>query len=833
MKSKKLRTLVALTAVSCMIFSNTAMATENIAETTNTDIQYSNDVQTIEENKETTSTEEVNDKNANELGKGEDSIYTDETTVPTKNDSEASKENTDASQILEKPEGSGEGTMPSEGQQPVSSDGSITNDPILSGMLSGGPDGPGGPGGMGPGGDMGPGDGDMPMGQGGNHGSDVKVEAPDNTVPEGYTINSETQADASLGLYEKLFDDENLVDVNINVSDDNWNYLLQNGADKPYVLASSFSIGDETIENVGLKTKGNSSLSSIWSSDSDRYSFAISTDKYIKAKKYGENQNFYGATKIALNNIMTDSTMLKEYLSYKLMKEMGVPTPLCSLVKLNVNGEYWGLYCMVEMSNESMAERLFTSSDGQMFKPETKGGNLVYNSNLDNCLNEDGSYNFDISTYGESSNPLTSYSGLLENKEFGSTVTDYKKEEDVQKDLNELFTWMKKLNELNTDEDPNTQEYKDSMEEILDVDEVLRYFATNTYLVSMDSYQGNFYHNYIMYLDNGKVSVIPWDYNMSFGGFGMNDISSVINFNIDAPVQSGTLEERPLLNALLKNSEYRAKYEQYLKDCTSIVSGGTVEGIEYESDNFNNIIDEYKEKLADAVKDDPTAFYTYDEFVKGCDTLKKLNNKRNDAVLNQINDDFTKVDDDGINLSDLGSMMGGGPGGPGGPGGDGGPGHGEIGKPGMNSTGLSMEVADNSEKASLNETFTITVSDDKEYDLSKLRVRYYYTKDNESDENCICDYSGITYSEAPWYEDFTSNVEISSYDADTKVENIDSYYEVKFNSNSVLKSGSKLTVNARINKADWSEYNTDNDFSNITGAALYYEGQLVGIYKAK
>lgn len=324
MKSKKLRTLVSLTAVSCMIFSNTAMAAENITETINTEVEYNNDVKTIKENKETISEEEINDKISDESGEVQDCIYTDETTVTANNDLEASKESTYASQIPEKPEDSNEGTMPSEGQKPISSDGSITNDPILSGMFSDGQGGPEGPGGMGPGGDLGPGGGDVPIGQGGNHGSDVKVEAPDNTVPEGYAINSETQADASLGLYEKLFDDENLVDVNINVSDDNWNYLLQNGGDKPYVLASSFSIGDETIENVGLKTKGNSSLSSIWSSDSDRYSFAISTDKYVKAKKYGENQNFYGATKIALNNIMTDSTMLKEYLSYKLIDRKSV-----------------------------------------------------------------------------------------------------------------------------------------------------------------------------------------------------------------------------------------------------------------------------------------------------------------------------------------------------------------------------------------------------------------------------------------------------------------------------------------------------------------------------
>ena len=55
-------------------------------------------------------------------------------------------------------------------------------------------------------------------------------------------------------------------------------------------------------------------------------------------------------------------------------------------------------------------------------------------------------------------------------------------------------------------------------------------------------------------------------------GGGMMDMSSnfmnesIINFSITEPVSGTTLENRPLLNALLSKEEYREKYYDYLDD---------------------------------------------------------------------------------------------------------------------------------------------------------------------------------------------------------------------------------------------------------------------------
>lgn len=71
---------------------------------------------------------------------------------------------------------------------------------------------------------------------------------------------------------------------------------------------------------------------------------------------------------------------------------------------------------------------------------------------------------------------------------------------------------------------------------MLDVYEVLRYFAANTFLVNLDSYVSNMNHNYYIYEKDGIVSILPWDYNLSFAGFQARSTSNTINFSIDSPV---------------------------------------------------------------------------------------------------------------------------------------------------------------------------------------------------------------------------------------------------------------------------------------------------------
>ncbi len=51
--------------------------------------------------------------------------------------------------------------------------------------------------------------------------------------------------------------------------------------------------------------------------------------------------------KFVLNNMQSDNTYMKEYLSYDILSFIGVTSPLYSYAHITVNGEEWGLYLAV------------------------------------------------------------------------------------------------------------------------------------------------------------------------------------------------------------------------------------------------------------------------------------------------------------------------------------------------------------------------------------------------------------------------------------------------------------------------------------------------------
>lgn len=502
------------------------------------------------------------------------------------------------------------------------------------------------------------------------HGSDETVSKDDlytiedvKEDDEKYEINSDTQGKAKEGTYAKLFNKETIQDVKISIDENNWNYLLQNAIDKPTVLASSVSIGDDTVKYVGIKTKGNLTLKEVWNSSSDRFSFTINFGKYINTNNgYIDKQNLYGLRKVALNNIYGDATVMKEYLSYELMTKMGIPTPEYSLINLYINDEFYGVYMMVESIDSSLTQRTLGEKSDYLVKPESSGGDLIYDNSLDEYINDDGEFDFSSIIYDNSeniiypndkSNPLYKYNGLWKNDE--DTF------EDIVDMLPTIFKWMKTLNELNNTDNPNTDDYKLALEEIIDVDSLIRYFAVNTYLVNLDSYQSEKMQNYALYInETGRATIIPWDYNYSFGVYGLGSASDVINFDIYNPVINTTLKDRPLLNVILQNDEYKALYEKYLNDITIIASEGgiTSDGDTYEENNFATILNKYNKLLNNIYGNDPTAFYTLDEYNKATTSLKELIEQRSEAVLNQLNGNNEKVTTD-INLRDMGESVGG------------------------------------------------------------------------------------------------------------------------------------------------------------------------------
>lgn len=198
--------------------------------------------------------------------------------------------------------------------------------------------------------------------------------------------------------------------------------------------------------------------------------------------------------------------------------------------------------------------------------------------------------------------------------------------------------------------------YED-LEDVLDMDAVLRYFVVHNFVVNGDSYTGSMIHNYYLYEQDGKLSMLPWDYNLAFGGFQGNDATSSVNDPID-----DVLSDRPMQAWIFSSEAYTARYHEYYAEFLQTA-------------NIDALIDETYQLIVLYVEKDPTKFCTAEEFETGVQTLKTYCALRERSVQGQLDgtiastsaaqqeDGTSLVDASSITLSDMGSMantMGGG-----------------------------------------------------------------------------------------------------------------------------------------------------------------------------
>lgn len=476
-----------------------------------------------------------------------------------------------------------------------------------------------------------------------------------------------------------IFDDDKVMDINIEMDETAWQEMLDNASAEEYT-AANITVNGVTYNNIAIRPKGNSSLSQLVMDDTtERYSFKVKFDEYV------DGQTLDGLSKLVLNNNMSDATYMREYLSYKLLDSLGVPTPACSYANITVNGEEWGLYLAVEPVEEEFIERNYGSTDGNLYKPESDsvavGGNkdkdstntkpdfdptqITQDSNNTTPGNSNNQMMTppDINSGGNSNqqmqmpsdigggmmgrgmggnsngsdlvwngNDISNYSAIFDNAIFKTTDSDdYTKILDM---IEHLYTM-------------------EDIESYLNVDEVLRYFAANTFLVNLDSYASNMNHNYYLYEDDGVVSILPWDYNLSFGGFQAGSASSAINFPIDSPV-SGTLEDNPLIANLLEVDEYKELYHQYLNEIVNnFVNNGTYEMLVTKTDTL----------ISDYVKNDATAFYTFDEYTEAVSNLLNFGLDRSTSISAQLDGSqpstSTGTIETTVNLTAMGQQGGG------------------------------------------------------------------------------------------------------------------------------------------------------------------------------
>ena len=450
---------------------------------------------------------------------------------------------------------------------------------------------------------------------------------------------------------------------------------------------------------MAIRGKGNTSLTQVEQYGNSRYSFKVEFDHYDNALSY------YGLDKLSLNNLIQDNTMLKDYLCYQLMGSFGVDAPLCCFVYITVNDEDWGLYLAVEGVEESFLQRNYGSGYGELYKPdsqsmgggrgnggafslgdwqqeaagETGGGALTAAGSQDTIPTAPegmeggfpGQEGFSPGTEGEM--PEGGAPELPEDPEgggfsMGSDDTALLYTDDAYSSYQNIFD-NAKTDVTDSDKDRLIASLKqlnaqENLEEVVDVEEVIRYFVVHNFVCNFDSYTGSMIHNYYLYEEDGQLSMIPWDYNLAFGGFlGSSDATALVNYPIDTPVSGGTVDSRPMLAWIFSSEEYTQLYHQYFSQFLAEW---------FDSGSFSQTLQQVVDLITPYVEKDPTKFCTTEEFQAGVEALEDFCLLRAQSVQGQLEgtipstddgqsaDSSSLVDASSVDISAMGTMNNGG-----------------------------------------------------------------------------------------------------------------------------------------------------------------------------
>ncbi|MDP8242515.1 MAG: CotH kinase family protein [Candidatus Hinthialibacter antarcticus] len=368
-----------------------------------------------------------------------------------------------------------------------------------------------------------------------------------------------------LGFYIQAEDDEG-----------NETLLPEQGEEQPYLTVVENALNNETVSVLRFVM-----LPDVYQRFLSRYQ----TDDYFPATFYDGDEVYYnvhvrhrgrsrirnGRFKIRfphsqlyrgrirrLNFNGTDSaTILREYLSFQLYQEAGLPNMETELVRLHVNGEPGaGTPYRVAIENpdsQFLRQRLYFNNDD---------GNL-YKTTLD----------------GTPQNKATwRYVGDDPDLYRGCYLKQTNEEED---DYSDIIRFCKVLNEA----EPWEPDYLARAESVINTDSFMRWMAVSACVAHWDSPYTDHGHNYVLYNNpsSEQFFVLAWDLN---GSFIYNSNHNVLNYRKHYTHIRST--KFPTINKLLNHPVIGAKYYREIDNLLSYL---------FSSDVMNERIDKARDAL--------------------------------------------------------------------------------------------------------------------------------------------------------------------------------------------------------------------------------------------
>jgi hypothetical protein len=165
-----------------------------------------------------------------------------------------------------------------------------------------------------------------------------------------------------------LYAQDLLPTFELTISEEVWDALVwewDNGEDQldddedpnPYHELDEFRYGDIVITDAKIRLRGNPLF---WSPE-DKLQFQIGFNQN------DEDGHFLGQRRLAFDAATFNKHMLRDRLALSVMRDMGIMAPCANNARLDVNGEYYGLFTSIEKLDEVFLERVFDDPTGDLW----------------------------------------------------------------------------------------------------------------------------------------------------------------------------------------------------------------------------------------------------------------------------------------------------------------------------------------------------------------------------------------------------------------------------------------------------------------------------------
>jgi spore coat protein CotH len=349
-----------------------------------------------------------------------------------------------------------------------------------------------------------------------------------------------------------LLDDAHLHEIHLSVDAADWNQLRENFTENTY-YAADLRWRDITLKRIGIRSRGNGSRS------------GVKPGLKLDFNEFVSGQEFLGLKSLVLDNLTQDATMLKERLMMKLFRRMAIPAPRVAHTKLFINGEYWGLYTLVEPVDKGFLKRNLGEDGGYLYDYEW-------------------STEYRFEDLGPDAAAYTPYPFQLETNESKPNPQP----------LIELIQFMNQASD---------EEFAGGLARHLDPASFLRFLAVEAFAAEQDGFLGDWgMNNFYLYgyQNSPRFVFVPWDKDLAFAAADRSAWENV--------------ETNVLARRMLAVPEWREFFVARLRECAASAGGP--------GGWFEQELEAAYQQITRAAAEDSRSPFTYAEFEGSIDVLR-------------------------------------------------------------------------------------------------------------------------------------------------------------------------------------------------------------------